>query len=68
MPLIKFGNTEAGQDFITVSPLTFVKLLFSHESHDISLRLSPMRQDMLVMFITVSTGLGTVLACSIYAQ
>ena len=44
MPLIKFGNTEAGQDFITVSPLTFVKLLFSHESHDISWRLSPMRQ------------------------
>lgn len=54
MPLIKFGNTEAGQDFITVSPLTFVKLLFSHESHDISWRLSPMRQGMLVMFMYVS--------------
>lgn len=57
MPLIKFGNTEEGQYFLTVSPLTFVKLLFPHESHDISLRLSPMRQHMLVMFITVSTGL-----------
>lgn len=67
MPLIKLGNTEEGQYFITVNPLTFVKLLISHESHDTSLRLSSMRQDVIVMFITVSTGLCTVLACSVYA-
>lgn len=67
MSLIKLGNTEEGQYFITVSPLMFVKLLFPHESYDISLRLSSMRQDVIVMFITVSTGLCTVLTCSIYA-
>lgn len=35
MPLTNFRNTEEEQFFMIVSPLKFVKLLFSYESHDI---------------------------------